>query len=305
MNMRLVLAEQILSLNKLAFRIGVSREALEAVAKSKTVHYKPYTVQEKKRDGRIKERRIDNPDIAIRKIQQRINKRLLVEACKELPPYITGSIPERSTYDNASPHVGKEAALLVDISNCFPSIRSSDVYNIFKSHFGCSPPVAKLLTRLTTYGDRLPQGAPTSPSLCNLVLAPLAKSLNDLATKNGLVFTQYVDDLTFSGTYGSLQTVEGEIIELIELAGFKVSRKKLKLKKNNNRMEVTGLVVNSRVSVGRRYLRKVQRDIMQLKSDNPSVNGKISYVKSISKSHARKLTKRRDQVLSKQVGTKQ
>lgn len=64
-----MLAEQILSLNKLAFRIGVSREVLEAVAKNKAEHYQPFTVKEKKRDGRIKERKIDNPDKAIRKIQ--------------------------------------------------------------------------------------------------------------------------------------------------------------------------------------------------------------------------------------------
>lgn len=293
------MAEQILSLNKLAFRIGVSRKVLEAVAKTKTAHYKPYTIQEKKRDGSLKERRIDNPDKAIRKIQQNLNKKVLADACKELPLYTTGSIPKRSIYNNASPHVGKEAVLLVDIANCFPSIRSSDVYKVYKSRFGCSPPVARLLTRLTTYGDRLPQGAPTSPSLCNLVLAPLAEDLNDVAIKNGLTFTQYVDDLTFSGTYITLRAVENDIIDLIEKAGFKVSRKKLNLIKNRDRMEVTGLVVNTSISVGRKYLRKVQRDILKLKSDSPSVNGKIAYIRSISKSHARKLTKRRNQVLNK------
>jgi hypothetical protein len=292
-----VLAEQLLSVNKLAFCIGVSREVLQTVAKSKTSHYEPYVVTEKKRDGRLKERRIDNPDKSIRKIQKKINKKILIKACKELPVYTTGSIPERSTYNNAGPHVGQESILLLDISDCFPSIRSANVYSVYKNLLGCSPPVANLLTKLTTYGDRLPQGAPTSPSLCNLVLAPLAKNLNDLAVRNGLRFTQYVDDLTFSGSYDSLRAVENEIIGLIEHAGFKVSRKKLKLIKHGDRMEVTGLVVNSKVSVGRRYLRKVQREIMGLKSDNPGINGKISYVRSISKAHARKLTRRRDQVL--------
>ncbi len=293
------MAEQILSLNKLAYRIGVSRDVLEAVAKTKTKHYKPYSITETKRDGRKKVRKIDNPDKAIRKIQQRINKKLLIDECKNLPVYTTGGIPKRSTYENANPHVKKEALLLVDIADCFPSIRSSDVYKVYRQQFGYSPPVAKLLTKLTTYGDRLPQGAPTSPSLCNLALAPLAKSLDNLATTNGLVFTQYVDDLTFSGSYDMLRSTENEIISLIEQAGLKVSRKKLKLKKSNERMEVTGLVVNSRVSVGRRYLHKVQRDIMKLKSDNPSINGKISYVKSISKSHARKLSRRKAKVLDR------
>lgn len=294
-----MLAEQLLSLNKLAFRLGISREALELVAKTKTNHYRPYVVKETKRDGRTKERRIDNPDKAIRKIQQTINKKLLLAVCEDLPTYTTGSIPKRSTYDNASPHVGHEAVLLVDISNCFPSIRTTDIYGVYRKELGCSPPVAKLLTKLTAYGDRLPQGAPTSPSLCNLVLKPLAKSLNDIANENDVVFTQYVDDLTFSGTYDSLRAIENEVITLIEHAGFRVSYKKLKLKKNKDRMEVTGLVVNSQVSVGRRYIRRIQRDIMKLKIDSPGVNGKISYVKSISKAHARKLIKRKNRVLKR------
>jgi RNA-directed DNA polymerase len=290
--LRLVLAEQILSLNKLAFRIGVAREVLEAVAKVKAGHYEPFTITETKRDGRVKKRRIDNPDKAIRNIQRRINKKLLEEACKALPAYTTGSIPHRSTYDNAQPHTGQDAMLLVDISDCFPSIRSSAVYDAYKNTLCCSPPVAKVLTKLTTYGDRLPQGAPTSPSLCNLVLAPLVAELNRLASSHSLAFTQYVDDLTFSGDYNTLRSVQNEIVETVQNAGFKVSRQKLKLVKSSKRMEVTGLVVNQKVAVGRRYLRRVQRDIISRKLSEPSVAGKISYVKSISKSHAKKLTRR-------------
>lgn len=291
------MAEQILSLNKLAFRIGISRESLVAVANSKATHYDPFVVTTTKHDGSVKKRRIDNPDKAIRKIQQRINKKILVEACKALPIYTTGSIPKRSTYTNAQPHSGQEAMLLADISNCFPSIRSAAVYKVFRSNFGCSPPVAKVLTKLTTYGDRLPQGAPTSPSLCNLVLAPMVAQLAKLANANGLVFTQYVDDLTFSGSHATLLAVRDEVVNIVQAAGFKVNRSKLKLVKNKERMEVTGLVVNQGVGVGRRYIRKVQRDIMKLKADSPRVTGKISYVRSISKSHAKKLTRRLKQKL--------
>lgn len=293
------MAEQILSLNKLAFRIGISRDVLVAVAKTKSEHYKPFSIEEKKRDGSVKVRRIDNPDKAIRKIQRRINKKILAGACKALPTYTTGSIPNRSTLFNARPHVGKQAMLLVDISDCFPSIHSSDVYDIYKKSLGCSPVVAKILTKLTTYGDRLPQGAPTSPSLCNLILAPLAQQLSKLAEKNDLVFTQYVDDLTFSGSYDSLNAIQSQAISIVEKHGFKVSRKKLKLVKSGERMEVTGLVVNHDVGVGRRYIRKVQRDIMKLKLDNPNVRGKISYVGSVSRSQGKKLVKRINKVLVK------
>lgn len=286
------MAEQILSLNKLAFQLGISRNVLEAVSKTRKDYYKPFVVSERKRDGRLKERKIDNPNKAIRKIQQRINKKLLAELCENLPAYTTGSIPKRSTYQNAQPHITQEAILLIDISDCFPSIRSADVYKVCREMLGCSPVVANLLTKLTTYGNRLPQGAPTSPSLCNLVLAPLSEKLNLIALKNNLMFTQYVDDLTFSGSYSTLYSVIDEILGTIEKSGFKVNRRKLKLIKSRDRMEITGLVVNSRVSVGRKYIRMVQRDIMKSGSINPRVTGRISYIRSISKSHARKLDKR-------------
>lgn len=287
-----MLAEQILSLNKLAFRVGISRTVLELIAKEKTKHYKPYNIDEKKRDGTVKTRKIDNPDIAIRKIQRRINKTILEPACLLLPVYTTGSISRRSTYLNALPHVGKEAVLLIDISNCFPSIKSSMVYSLFKTRFGCSPVVAKTLTRLTTYGNRLPQGAPTSPGLCNLILEPMSDKLNSLSKRNQLSFTQYVDDLTFSGSYVSLASIENEAINIIESAGFKVNRRKLRTIKQNEAMRITGLIVNQGISVGRKYLREVQREILKMKHDDSSIVGKVSYIKSIDRSKAKKLSKR-------------
>lgn len=291
------MAEQILSLNKLAFRIGISRDVLVAVSKAKSDHYRPFNRNEVKRDGSIKIRKIDNPDKAIRKIQRRINKKILVDACKVLPTYTTGSIPKRSTILNARPHTDKQAMLLVDISDCFPSIHSSDVYKIYKELFGCSPVVAKILTRLTTYGDRLPQGAPTSPSLCNLVLAPMALQLNEFSMINDLVFTQYVDDLTFSGSYETLHAVQNQIISIVEEHGFKISRKKMKLVKGNKRMEVTGLVVNHGVGVGRKYISNIQRELMKNNFDAASVRGKISYVGSVSRSQGKKLMKRLQKVM--------
>lgn len=280
---------KILSLNRLAIVLGISRDVLVQVSENKTKYYRPYLVPEKKRDGTIKERRIDNPKKAIRKIQKRINKVILRPACNELPDCMTGCIPGRSVRDNARPHVGQEAILAVDISNCFPSISASRVYDIFRSHLDCSPPVSKVLTKLTTYGDRLPQGAPTSPSLCNLVLHPLVVDVLDIAESNGLGFTQYVDDLTFSGSKSALLKAKPKIIRSVKLHGFAVNESKLKVLGRFERMEVTGLVVNTSVGVGRHYIRRVERDILHLRNA-AQVKGKISHVRSVSQSKANRLT---------------
>lgn len=283
--------KQFLSINRLAFELHISTDVLKDVATNKSAHYRPFIRLEKKRDGSTKERRIDNPDKAIRQIQKRINKIILKPECAELPLYMTGSIPDRSIRDNAKVHVGSEAILCVDISNCFPSIKSSMVYDVFKERLGCSPPAAKLLTKLTTYGNRLPQGAPTSPSLCNLVLEPMTTELNNLSTGTGLKFTQYIDDLTFSGNKDTLQKHETEILKLVEQYGFEVNARKLKLLTRNTRMEITGLVVNSFVSVGRRYIRRVERDIMR-GTNEATIQGKISHVSSVSKKKAKSLKKK-------------
>jgi RNA-directed DNA polymerase len=282
--------ESILSVNKLAFKIGISRQVLEDVAKHKASHYKPFIKSEVKKDGSIKERKIDNPDRAIRQIQKRINKAILQPYCNNLPIYTTGSIKLRSIKDNAAPHVGKQAVLVIDITNCFPSIDSSSVYGVYKDVFRCSPPVARLLTKLTTYGDRIPQGAPTSPGLCNIVLEPLSAKLNTIAAANQLDFTQYVDDLTFSGSRTSLLKVKPIVLLEIQKIGFEINTKKLQMFGDNERMAITGLVVNKTLGVGRKYVREVQRDILNKKVSPAIIKGKIAYVSSVSKSRARKLS---------------
>jgi len=278
----------ILSLNKLAFTLGISRKVLEDVGKNRGNYYRPYSKKEPKADGSIKHRRIDNPSKAINKIQKSINKHILRERVESLPAYMTGSIRSRSVKHNATPHVLKEGVLAIDITNCFPSISSSMVYSLYRKEFGCSPSVAKVLTKLTTYGDRLPQGAPTSPSLCNLILKPMAEELFELAQENELHFTQYVDDLTFSGNVVTLRTIKPTALAIIRKNGFKVNIKKLKLLQKNERMSVTGLVVNKGLSVGRSYIREVQRDILRKRS-TAIVNGKIAFVQLVSKRSAKRL----------------
>jgi retron-type reverse transcriptase len=150
-----------------------------------------------------------------------------------------------------------------------------------------------VLTKLTTYGNRLPQGAPTSPSLCNLILAPMAQELFELADKNNLQFTQYVDDLTFSGSLESLVSVRPIAIKVIQKRGFKVNLRKLKMLRANQRMAITGLVVNKGLSVGRKYIREVQRDIFRNRS-SAIVNGKIAFVRLVHKRRAKKLRVKAD-----------
>lgn len=279
---------QILSINKLASILGVKREVLETIASRQSKNYRPFLQKETKADGRIKHRKIDNPSCSIKSIQTLINKRILDPKAMRLPHYMTGSIKQRGTKKNAKPHVGKDVVLNIDLKDCYPSINSKSVYSLYKSNFGCSPPVAKLLTRLTTFGDRLPQGAPTSASLCNLVLETLTTELYELSFRNGVQLTQYLDDYTFSGDRKDIEKVQPFAEKLIEDHGFKINKAKTTFSPKYSRQSATGYVVNSKLSVGRKYIRKLQRTIINEGSEQ-SIKGKISHVQSVSKKKAAKL----------------
>ncbi len=160
------------------------------------------------------------------------------------------------------------------------------IYNIYTKQLGYTPPVAKLLTRLTSFGDRLPQGSPASPSLCNLYFAPLVSELSILCASSGITFTQYIDDLTFSGEFTDLESAQEKIIKLVNKYGLRVNPRKLALKRKSERLVVTGYVVNnSNLTVGRKYLNRLKRDIMRVddEAQATSINGKINYIGQVSR----------------------
>lgn len=280
------------SVSKLLFVLGLDEDFVKKVAANKTNHYKPRDHKKVMPDGYEKIRRIDHPDTEIRTVQRAINKKLLTDECVNLTEEMTGGIKNRSAALNAIPHLGAKSLLSIDISNCFPSITSSMIYSVYTKKLNYSPPVAKFLIRLTSYGDRLPQGSPASPSLCNLHLEPLVLEIRELISKSNVAFTQYIDDFTFSGNKQELEKIQESLINAIQNYGLKINTRKLKLQGQNERMFVTGYVVNnSEIKVGRKFLRKVERDI--IKSKNPpadvSVSGSINYIKQTSRKKALKL----------------
>jgi RNA-directed DNA polymerase len=287
--------KNIKSVNRLLSLLEIDTVFARKIADEKTNHYSPKNHEKVMLDGFVKIRRIDHPDKAIRQIQRQINKKLLSEECSSLTEEMTGGIKSRSTKKNAQPHLKASAILSVDITNCFPSITSSMIYNIYTKHLGYTPPVAKLLTRLTSFGDRLPQGSPASPSLCNLYFAPLVSELSVLCSSNSITFTQYIDDLTFSGELSDLENAQEKIIKLVNKHGLRVNPRKLALKQKSERLVVTGYVVNnSNLTVGRKYLNRIKRDIMRVDDEAQamSISGKINYIGQVSRKKSLQLRKK-------------
>ena len=228
-------------------------------------HYRPYVKTKILPNGKTKERLIDNPGEEIKSVQAIINRTLLQPAVNKLPPFIHGARPGIGITASATLHAAQPAILALDIANCFPSINSEMVYRLFRHRFGYSHKVATLLTRLTTFNNHLPQGSPTSPSLCNLILAPMSEQLFNLGQSLDLRFSQYVDDLYYSGKINNLICAKKHAINIVHHHSLHTNSKTHITTKRHS-MVVAGAVINQKVSAGRPRIRQLERQIMKLHS---------------------------------------
>jgi len=232
------------------------------------------------------------PDKYLKFIQRRIMEKILYE--QELSSSCHGFRPNHSIVTNASPHIGHDYCLNLDLKDFFPSISAKRVNGLYQS-FGYDRWEASFLTRLTTFGQNghafLPQGAPTSPAISNLICRSLDKRLSVLAAKNAMCYTRYADDLTFS-SQKDLRSLIPLIVDIIKSEGFEPAKNKLRLTRKGNRQEVTGLVVNQKLSIPRYNRMKLRAIMHRLEkgedihiSGNPlsldALKGHLSFLKSV------------------------
>jgi retron-type reverse transcriptase len=152
----------------------------------------------------------------------------------------------------------------MDLMDFFESTPAKRVEAYFQA-IGWDAEASWELTRLCTYGKGLPQGAPTSPRLSNLVNYHLDKRLEGLAKKHHATYTRYADDLTFSFPMdepSSARVVIRATKAILARAGYKLHQhKKLSIRRRYARQLVSGLIVNERVDLPRetrRWLRAVE-----------------------------------------------
>ena len=175
-----------------------------------------------------------------------------------LPAYLHGGVKNHSPITNAALHVGKTAVLKFDLQDFFPRIRPRQVYKLFYERLGCSRRVARVLTRLVTLDGGLPQGSPTSTTVANLVIVPLARRLSRLAISHKSDYTQFVDDGAISGP-GYLERLRPLIEEIIRQEGFRASpkpHKRLTLYRHQEQV-ITGVKVNRRIEAPHEKVREV------------------------------------------------
>lgn len=232
--------------------------------------YRCFKIPKKSGGTRI----IEAPSKELKLIQLWIKENILDKF--SVSQYAKGFRKGLSIYDNALPHVGKELIINIDLKDFFPSIKYSEIYKIFK-YIGYTDSVSKLLAKLCTNSHNvLPQGSPASPALSNLVSLKLDKRLGSLAKSIGADYTRYADDITFSGKK-SIQKYESVIRKIIWEEGYEINEDKYRLQYWFQRQEVTGLIVNDKVSVSKKHIEELENAIYYCKK-----YGVVNHMKHIN-----------------------
>ena len=216
-------------------------------------YYNKFTI--KKRNG--KNRNILSPYMELKNIQKNILNELLYD--KRVSSYAKAYIKGVSLVDNVKYHKGFKYILKLDIKDFFNSVSYVDIYNIFKE-YGFSSRLCGLLSNLVTYDDYLPQGAPTSPHLSNLVLRDFDYKVGKWCKDNNINYTRYSDDLTFS-----MNEYNNKIIRFIRTNlykyGLELNNDKICLINNASKQKITGIVVNDKIQVDIKYRKRIRQEI--------------------------------------------
>ena len=223
--------------------LGVEVNRLEEILNNVSGHYQEFWMR--KRSGGY--RMISAPDKDLQAIQSTIYSRIL-SSVTIVHPAAVGFRCGRSVVDNAAPHLGKRYVLKMDIHDFFGSIRSPRVRQTFKK-IGYPENVSKVLGALCCLHRHLPQGAPTSPALSNIVGYEMDRKLAALAAEYGLTYTRYADDLTFSGDVFPKEQIIPQVKRIIRDEKFEPNHKKTHFMNQSSRKIITGVSVASGVKL--------------------------------------------------------
>ncbi len=224
-----------------------------------------------KKSGRM--RKISAPSTALKIIQRKLSQVLYSVYYPKAS--VHGFVPSRSILTNAKPHLQKRFVLNIDLKDFFDSIHFGRVRGVFMAPpYNLPTEVSRVLAQICCFSRKLPQGAPTSPVVSNMICARLDSQLRLLAKENHCTFTRYADDITFSTTLPVFPkrlayidsdakeddekiVLDNSFVSIIRENGFEINWEKVRLQHKNHHQEVTGITVNQFPNVKRDFVRKI------------------------------------------------
>lgn len=188
---------------------------------------------------------------------------------------VNGFVSERGIVTNGKLHAARGFVLNFDLIDFFSSVNFGRVYGILQAKpYNCRPKIAAMIAKACTFRGVLPQGAPSSPIITNMICARMDREFFDFAKRERLFYSRYADDITFSSRSSNYDriaeaafdidrgsksvSVSEEINRIVWSNGFEINPRKTRVSERTSRQEVTGLIVNKKLNVKRRYVRQIR-----------------------------------------------
>ena len=229
------------AVEEMAQRLGVSACAIRMVSNPKTRNYRVYV----QRQGR-KKRLIEAPKTILKRIQRSLLDSVFSHVHSST--WSHGFCPGRSIFSHAVLHTRKNVVVTMDIKDFFPSVNLQKIHPILRRFFPDESEL-ELAMQLVTRNGRLPQGAPTSPHLANLVFSAIDETIAS-SIGGRWAYSRYADDLAFSGDDSTGMLID-TVSEIALRNGFYIAAKKTRVMRQHHRQKVTGLVVNRGLNLPR------------------------------------------------------
>jgi len=230
------------SRKKLCQALGIEKSKLNSVVKNKSQYrvflkkaeFNPFSLKTSKaRQGQ-------EPIGDLRWIHERI---LYLLEPVEVPNYSHAAVKQRPYRTNAAEHVLSKKIATFDLKNFYGATQNKLVHDFFLNRLRCPPDIARLLTKLTTFDNSMPTGSPLSPLLSLHAAKPMFDEIDRLAQEYKLIFTCYIDDLTFSGSRIP-RSINKQIIRIINRYGYEISTHKTRVFGEHQAKHVTGIVIH-------------------------------------------------------------
>lgn len=245
-------------LSSLTNDLGVSAKALYSVSNHIASHY--YQTKILKKNGEYRE--LSVPNEFLKMIQKRIVEKLLIY--EEVSPYATAYTYGASTVKNAYPHLDQNTILKLDIRHFFDHI----IYPVVKEKVFVKQKYSEknriLLSILCLYNDALPQGAPTSPIISNIIMKDFDNLVGEWCNERGIRYTRYCDDMTFSGDFNHVEVISF-VKEELKKMGFYLNDKKTIVARKGQKQIVTGIIVNEKINTPLLYRKKIRQELYYCK----------------------------------------
>lgn len=256
------------SRNELADFLSISRKELTYILYIKRIENCYHTFEIPKKSGGV--RTISAPSNKLKYIQRGLSIELYryrqaIHKDNNIRLNVShGFEKNKGILTNAAVHKNKKIVYNVDLKDFFESFHFGRVQGFFQKnkYFKLPYEVATVIAQLTCYNGHLPQGAPTSPVIANMICQIFDMRVLKLAKKYRLDYSRYADDMTFSTNdkhfIDNIESFYDELSNEISCAGFRINENKVRLQNHNSRQSVTGLVVNKKVNVNHDYYKQLR-----------------------------------------------